>query len=465
MNIITRFVTTVYLHLHLDEVWALYMVLKFGQTRLENLEKAKLEFHTDLPHLSPEEWARRQELVLGGGGDFSDEHISGIRHARIPDASAASLTYQYLEIDYSVIKVLTDEVDYFDRNRGCPKFHLGSILKMVKVNHRGYESLAAKLCLRVFQALTLNLTGKFPAAESEVPFNTFMHQIMSDRTFEDLEARESTVKIIEEASCDALFFGLKNIYESLARTGLSIDPITGKDDLFDDMLFFVNTLYEDQLNFHRMMRIVRNCDSPVERFTIPVWTGTGIRNIRAAIVMSDNPAAHTVMRYNGAVITIVKNSRGNVTVQGDQEFALSQNLIETLDEGIVELGAMCRYGDLSPEQQAQADWEMLRCRGDSLADVGHFWHISDGSSNTDPENGNGKAWLSLYNGTHNHSAPPTKLTLGQLKNNAECAFTRNRRNEWKSRMRVPGAEEPDRKPSVQPIDAETKALVESIFGR
>ncbi len=425
MKLQIREVEEVIVHLHLDEAFAFLMALEDGQDVFRGIQTAKVSFVTGLQKKSSQQWALEKKLCIGGGGDI-DEHKNG-KEARQKDMSATMLMAQALAITDPVTLAVVKEVNEFDSRIGCPKAHLASIIKMVQVNLQGSDRTAWNWSLKILRSVRHKLQGNLERQEGETPFMKFMTQLIDRQSaFDDPEAKKGLVRIMEDEDGKNahLLLGLKHVYESLWRTTDSTEKC---EEIGEDLLFALRILHKDQVNFHSFRREIK---ALVGRARDDVWFRVVVGDkfhenvVPAAIVCSDNPQAHNALRTLGAVITMVMNSRGNVTVQGNQRYAGDQWFKDALDQGITELCAMNRFCDMVPENRKSSSWSVLQVRGDCPNDP--HWHLAD------------KGWLSLYNGTNNYAGVPvTKLSRSELRVNAMAAFDPPRLREWRKRMNVP----------------------------
>lgn len=456
---VIRQVKRVKAHRHQDELFARFVALCGGRGAFPGIETARVEFSKKVVPKSPAQWAAEETLCIGGGGDILDEHRNG-DIARLEGASASSLMMDLLGITDRALAAMAVEVTYFDNERRCPKAHLASLIKMIGNNLSAIdERKLVLLTSKVYAAVHARITGCLAKAPDELPFRHIVTQILRQRItdkglYADKDARRGLINTLRKANFAnrAWLFGLRYVYESLWRSAYAAQPpeahptaqMKRRGEIERDLSFFLDILYRDQVNYHHCLRefgvvvMERDADKRIAegkkprkfrilrdaiRFDIPIRKNGSIRTIAGAIVESDNPQAHNALRSCGAIISIVRNSAGNVSVQGNQDTAERDGIMEILDEGIRSLGAMCRHGDTPQELRNKIDWAKFCMRGKCPEEP--YWYID------------AKGRLALYNSTDNHYAPPTKLSLMEIVAFAKQAFDPELVEQWKRDRRVP----------------------------
>lgn len=432
------------LHLHLDEVWADHHAITYGSDRLIGIKTSDRIFRARNEKHPPEWWAAQKKLCLGGGGDFTDEHRNGSAE-RFRGTSASMLMYQRIGVIDPIFQAMAEEVNWFDSHVGCPRSHLANLLKIAKANMPGGDRLWYDWSMRIFRALYRRMKDNLQPARSELPFGAYIErQITAQSSFDDASALGGVIKLVDQEndSVHPLIFSARHIYEALWRTrpGSAAEKSAG---IVDDMRFLVSLLYKDQQNFHSYRAIASSEDFD-GWFEINIDCGESDRGGRdfavakAAMVQTDNPQAHNALRSLGAHLSIVKNSKGHVTILGNKKIAGEQRILRVMHEGIQNLIAFNRFCDLPPGARKSVTWEILSCFGNSPVDK--HWYLA-GESNPALDD----IWLAGYCGTIYHDeVPKTSLPLWRspkgcpsLQENAECAFSQASVEAWKVRHRVP----------------------------
>jgi hypothetical protein len=379
----------------------------------------------------PAWWVAQEQLCLGGGGDFPDEHRNGAAE-RLRGTSTSMLMYEALGINDAVLKAMADEVNFYDSHVGCPRTHLASLIKMAFVNFPGQDDVlflwAAKLIGSVYDMKTKGLQPP----RNELPFADFASKLMNLKSsFEEAEAREGLLKLIgrESNSPSSLIFSVRTIYEALWRTSQGTTLRDKIRNIGDDVMRMIAILYKDQINYHAFRDQADSQDFE-GWFWIPVNCGSGrIERMKAAFAETDNPQAHNALRSYGAMLSIVKNTKGNATILGNQKLAGERGIMRAMDEGMQNFIAMNRWCDLPLGAEKSVTWDILKCRGKSP--VEKRWYLAD------------QDWLAGYNGTWYHKSEITGLPLRKnekrvsLQENAEAAFDPNRVDAWKRNNHVP----------------------------
>lgn len=422
-----RKVFEVLLHLHLDEMFAYFLGCRFGKEIFVGMETARLNFSPPDILMTPDQWAASNRIYLGGGGDETDEHRSG-QTERLAGWSASRLMARKLALNGQIERIVA-EVNRFDSRAGCPKSHLASLVKMIRANMPGAEQIGFRWGQRIIGSVHDMIAADLrKPARNEPAFDEFMGQLIESRgdDFNDESAAKGLKAIIdgESYSTEPLVFSLRSVFEALWRTaqGTAAEKAAA---VREDMLFTLQVLYRDQMNFHAFRRLASSKDFE-DWFCVDVWNGRQIVKVRAAAVSSDNPQAHNALRSLGAGLSIVRSGTGNVTVLGNVALAEKMGILEAMDAGIRNVAAMNRYCDMPPEAREVAVWEVMSCRGRCPYD-GH-WYLAE------------KDWLSCYNGTQNHAVPPTRLALKSIRKNAEQAFHPESVKRWKRTAAVPSDE-------------------------
>ena len=418
-----RAVQLVLLHLHLDEVMAYFLAYTFGDDVFLGIKTAKVQFTSEVKRQSLAQWIASKTLSLGAGGDI-DEHLSG-EAARIEGKSACVLMAEQLTLQGNPIWDMVREVNRFDGTIGCPKSHLASLLKATKVSMGdNFDQAALRWSMKIMTAVYAKLAGNLGPSKNEKPFVQFATTVIKKNSFSDPDAVAGLKRLIEvEGKHNNGIFSLRHVYECLWRTADSDDA---RADVGEHILFAIRILYQDQTKYHTFTRYLKSLNERARKdvwFTVDVRSGSDLTVVNAAIVRTDNPQAHTVLRSMGAVISIVMNDGGNVTIQGDKRYPKSEWLRQALDTGVTQLCAMNRYADMTPDARKRAVWPVLQSRGNCPGDA--YWYLAE------------EGWLAMFNGTHNHKTPPTKLALVQLRRNATNAFDPTHVEGWKDFMRVP----------------------------
>ncbi len=429
-EIIPRKVNKVIVHLHLDELFTLYEARQFGQKAFIGIGQASVCFSKEpIKRQTPAYWAAEETLCAGDGGDISDEHRDG-REARLENESAASLMADYLHITDLIIRHMVAEVTYWDTNKKCPKTHLASILKMIRIKYGHDCGVFVQHTLNIIDAVRKYYTEQLEPGPYEDEFEAFCFDYIDKRvengTFLDGDAVDGLRREIKKKVKQ--MFGLSTIFLALWRTSKQTKVPKIRMDVSETMGFILDVLYWDQVNYHSMIRdfdALPQQDKIDARFIIPVWDGSRIRNIQAAFIRSKNPQAHNVLRSTfESKVTIVMDFAGNVTVQADQKYAKDHGLLEAFSEGITNLCAMYRYCDTEPKVRKSIAWAILRERGNCYGRGGQLWHLAKAD------------WISMYNGTFNHVAPPTGIHWQQLIEYAQDAFDPVSLERWQAKYGV-----------------------------
>ncbi len=427
-----REVKKVLLHLHLDEAFADFLSDEFGAKVFLGIRDAERFFPARISRRAKQEWILDKVLVLGGGG-YIDEHTSG-KKARMEKTSASELLGREIGIKLSrIYGEACDEVTHWDNNKGCPKMHLGSILKMLRVQNTAsgeeYQDKlrnALKWAKRAIKYVIVCQSKKLQVQPGEEPFLEFMSKVVDSdlESYPFAEAREGMMKKIskEENAEHCTFFGLKAIYEALWRTSKTEKLEDRFEGIQGEITFALRVLYKDQENFHNFLR--RMEANPPHEFFVEVPANGKWHTLRGAAVLSDNPAAHSALRYAGFDITIVMNESCNVTIMGNQDEVSRRGIMAQMQNGFQSLAAMCRYRDLPDGAKKSANWEVLSFLGQSGSDETD-WYLPS------------LAWLALYKGTYNHWSPGTRIKLADLQEMTAMAFDPKGVQSWKQRVGFP----------------------------
>ena len=420
-----RYVQRVLLHLHLDEVYAYCLAFWIGSEKLIGIENAEILFPKRITWKPLEQWVADKELSLGGYGDFCDEHRSGAM-ARLKDTCAARIMADHLLIGPSIYIDMLREVNFWDNHKGCPKTHLGSLLKMAHNHMGGSERLAFKWAQRMIEAVIKCRHGKLPQLANEDSFTTFMSRHTYPDVYVDDEAREEMLDLIVAENDDErhLMLGLRSIYEALWRTCTEKTLTAKRVAVGENVDYALALLYRDQTAFHNYRRLLQS-DPPKDMKFFVTLKGTNgsVSTIRGAAVQTDVPVAHSVLHSLGYQVSIVKTTAGNATIMCDQDELAARGLTEAMKKAMQSFVGMCRYRDLPKESQRSANWDILIGFGDYQGSG--QWHMPPAE------------WLAAYNGTGNHYAHPTILKLIEMKDLFRIAADPDGAIEWRNANRVP----------------------------
>lgn len=435
-----RVVNSVYAHLHLDELFAYMVARLFGRLVFKGIETAKVSTDAkSVPaHRTIAAWIKAEALALGGFGDVTDEHTSG-ESARLKGASATSLMMDILGVEDPHLHALAVEVTYLDNNRAenpnHAKGHLASVMKMGKVHKLVSGALVPwsddtvwRWSFKMLEAVYADLANPSDA-QPKYSFKECYESVIKahkrKKSFKNEDALAGLMRVLEGAESSPYLLGIKRIYEALWRSDLSPTAAEKKKEVFGIMESLILVLWQDQIIFHAFLaeadaELAKFDEDPSSQsmwFWLSVRDSEGrLRTFLAAIAQTDNPLAHNVLRYRGAILSIVRNRDGNVSVQGNQKIVQEQWVGDAFESSLADFCAMCRHSDMSPEAAAESSWEQLRGYGDCLNDG--KWHLNEA------------AWLTFYNGTHNVAAVPTCLSLEHMKAWAQAAFSPVSLEEW-----------------------------------
>lgn len=474
----TRFVGKLYLNdSDLDEASALYYAKQNGERSqgpiiLKGINREGLipmPLPADLAVQSPTYWASQKVLVIGGGGDFSDEHCDG-EFARKKGKSSVLLMADAIGIVDPDSRKLIGEITYLDNSTGAPKIHLASLLKMlmIQVGPTGFQE-AVKLCHKVLSVVETKMRRKLNTpARDEVPFMNFVEEYITLLGLPDDDIKKALMKVIrkEVDKGEHPYLSLVHIYESMWRTSTKSTREGKMEEVAGEFSAFFTLLYNDQKEFQDYLKIVQSKDAKNPFFSIDYEHAGKLQLLRAAIVRDKCPLAHNVLRYMHAMITIVMTPEGNVSVMGNVDKAEEAGILHTLDQGIVNFYAMCRYAELSDAERAKVTWNSLRSRGN--CPYSPKWYAAN------------VGWLSFYNGTRNHPKPSTVIPLDKIREYAQIAFNPQQLEEWKKRKgisdkawttvqcprrRPQQAQQPQGRPQNPVISKGVRALGDTAFGK
>lgn len=449
MKMKPRPVDKVILHLDADEVGAYWAAFTFAPQMLPLIHRQpEFVFEGSVPKHTPAYWAEKQTVCFGGGGDFSDEHCSGKR-AREQGSSSINRTIQTLEISDAIVKQIGELINFHDSNIGCPRWHFASLLKAARTEIirkfaglspeeqtllKHEESMKALLWGRgVLGSIYKKMKADLPKIKGE-SFLKYSAKLLAglrkEKRYNDADALVALEKTLKKADKDDNILGFKHIWESMWRTtkGSKNERVYVKQY----MEMIIHLLYRNEVDYHDLSRQLTSLTpEQAEQIWFDIYVkGKDKGTIKAAILLTDNRMAHTVLRKLGAKVSIVINCRGNVTVQGDQRFAASiPGLMEDMDKGFVAFCAMNRFLDLPPVERKTISWTVLESRGDCHLKT--QWYLGD-------KKADGTSWLMIAKGTDNHDAVEvTDVTASNLVANARHAFCPAYVKVWKKGLRVP----------------------------
>ena len=422
MYTLQRHVDTVILHLHLDELGALYVLMQSGTDTFIMTRDLQLDFWSRPERRDPGYWAAQRTLVIGGSGDILDEHVDGDRNcSRLAGQSAVNLALGLCKVSDPHLRSMVAEITKFDNEAGCPVTHLATILKIVGTHEKRPGKLEAmgSMVLQIMSAIHCNLAYKF-----DKPTTSFLEYVLgivdTSPQWNDEDARGALIMMVEKESRpdNATLFGLCNVYESLCSVTAAYPGHLAGCEVRAVITYLLEMLYLGQVNFHTLKRSVLAMKP--ERFLVEVMNDQG-GFVRIPVMTlnstSDNPAAHSVLRAERALLSIVRNASGNISIQGDQCRIRDRKIIAPIDRGIEALTAMCRFRELPLGRQKYANWDSLRRYGE--CSFGAPWYLDD------------KGRCALYNGTYTHPAPPTRLSLCDMGAMVKIAFVPDWVRQWK----------------------------------
>jgi len=432
INKLVRLVKTVAMHIDSDEAMAWWLTKKFGGHLFSIDPDVKFEFRSIQERLGAEHWAKLETLVIGSGGDVYDEHVSGER-AREEKQCSSTKAARHLGITDPTILRIAEEVCRYDYGTGCPKTHLGTLLKIFRNKNRatgkGSDDITSMTALKwalqvidVVYGATANPEGK-ELKNQMPPFGEFVDRLINDdlsNEFTDDDALCGLRRAIADDRGKADTLTLENIFRCLWQTSEETQARKIGEDIKDHILFALSLIYWDQQSFHsfkREMLAVQNTPtSPF--FRVNGWCEGRAFQIMVAAVRTPNRHAHSVLRSMKAQVTVVEDENGHVTIMGDKR------AIGFIDEGFVSMAAMLRYSELDDAKRGLSSWSLLSVRGSCPTTP--EWYLGD------------VGWLLIANGTDNFKdVPKTKLTLQQIIRICRDAFNPNNVRIWKEKNRVP----------------------------
>lgn len=426
-------VKEVYLHLHLDEVLAYFIAFMFGEHMFPGIRTAEVAFVTEVPNLTEAQWRKKGVLCIGVGKSRFNEHRDG-DHARLPGYSASRLMLEYLGLEGNlVLNALMREVNGFDNEAECPDSHLANILKLA-YRHldvvKGVIPAQAQheLLQMVFDILNLvceNMQVGTTKTIQEDELPTFVRALVERHPdFPPGVVRDRVIrKIVKTHWSDqgTLLLGLGHVFECLIKTVESTN-VESAELAQGYMIYILQLLFQNQKEFLEYQEEIRRRSNSSERekiwFEVPVSREGRQGKIWAAMLETDHPRAHSVLRHFGATVSVVINSTGNVSIQGNQKH-VKQNpwLYGILNLSTIDLCSMLRFLDLAPSRRKKTDLKSLSDWGNSSQDK--FWFLDAAER------------LQILNGSHVHDVEPTKLTRIQIRGCVRSAYSISLLDQWK----------------------------------
>ncbi|MCX6716308.1 MAG: hypothetical protein NTV72_00035 [Candidatus Taylorbacteria bacterium] len=441
-----RKVDEVILHVDLDEAGTWMLVKKFGKSCFEINENPKFTFASIPEKMGADHWSSLNTLVLGSGGDVFDEHRNG-DDARETDPDGTKLCSMVKAVRHlgiiedPVILDIAEEIRYYDNERGCPKTHLGTLIKMFK-NKQLTTKCSDTVTLRIALNWAVEMVEVVHRAmanpteailKNHMPeFPTFVGKIIREELsdeFTDECIVNKVLGIIKNDSQKHDVLILENIFRCLWQTA---DGNTSREitrEVKDYVIFALRLIYWDQLDFQTFRReqeALRKAQNS-HWFKISGWKERGHTQCRqfqvqAVALQTSNRHAHSVLMSLGAQLTIVMNETGHVTIMGNVQ------AIEILGDGFVSLAAMLRFSEVPQADKEKAVWSSLCVRGN--CQYAPKWHLDEADR------------LFISNGTDNFKGvPKTNLTLPEIVRISRDAFNPNNVQIWKGRNHVPAERE------------------------
>lgn len=383
----------VHVQWHADELFAAYLLRKFGKQHFPGIENAKVVFARDIQFRGDDYYDQRQQLPVGSGGGRFDEHRE---NGRLDNMSACRLVARYLNLEYDQdFKPLISRINHCDNNAGCHGFELSELVKVMGRRMSGGEHLLLKVFEPVFEALTDTAIVHVAKSGEKSLVDLFREWIERSDRHDKVRAR--MFQLAHESVRSENITSLSNMTTQLQRRGMSVA------DVQEWVMTVFEQVYADQLEFWNVLAEVEKS----------VKTHVLHREVPISIVTHDNPLALKAMRYRKERvdgIIVIRQKKGNTQIfVGDQDIST--------------LVAMLRWMELPPELKNDVSWRELQKAGE-FSIIGNtrmpIWYhdIKAGA---------------LYNGSTTHpDVPPTKMADRAIIEAVQHAFDYSLILRWKS---------------------------------
>lgn len=383
----------VHVQWHADELFAVWLLQKFGKHHFPGIENAKVVFARDIQFRGDDHYDQKQQLPVGSGGGRFDEHRED---GRLDNMSACRLVAKYIGLEYDQdFKPLISRINHCDNNAGCHAFELSELVKVMGRRMSGGEHLLLKVFGPVFEALTD--TAIVHVAKSGEKSLVDLLRVWMERSDRHDKVRARMFQLAHESVRSDIITSLSNMVIQLQRHGMSVS------DVQDWVMTPFEQVYADQLEFWNVL------DEVEKSFKTHTLHG----EVPISIVTHDNPLALKAMRYRKERtdgIIVIRQKKGNTQIfVGDHDIST--------------LVAMLRWMDLPTELKNDVPWRELKRAGEFSINGNTrmpIWYYDTKAG-------------ALYNGSTTHpDVPPTKMLDKAIIEAIQHAFDYNLILRWKN---------------------------------
>jgi len=299
---------------HLDEVASLQLFQKGYGERLfpGSTEAASRVLFTEGMQQKDDTFYDSIKMMPIGcvpGTRFNDKDKDG---RRIPAVCTTTKVMEYLNLNEDkVLKRIADDVLRCDTEPGVKNTELAELIKM---GHRRVkdDTIMLKWATALLDAVHSQLTFGF-APIGRRTLQTEFDRLLDAGRFPDDRVRGKLANMVKES--------MERKDESIMELSFIADCLfrTSNPDAGDLIQFALDHIYEDQLMF---WQAVEECRQSNDRHVIRSFDGERPRDLRVLFVKSDNQNIIRASRHReagGAGVTIIRNSKGNVTVFTDRQ--------------------------------------------------------------------------------------------------------------------------------------------------
>ena len=409
----------------LDAIAATWSVIKRGEPQFPGVSQSIVRYTAGMEAHDDTWFDRSKMLPLDciPGTRFCDKDKDG---KRIPNVCTTTMVHEYLEVDEPVLEKIAREVLRCDTEGGVRTTELAELIKLGHARVADNETVR-KWATTILDALESQLTYNFARLAT--------HKTLAD-VFQTLCEKDSETEEPSFPDERARTRVKQCVEESMARKGESITELSfvtealyciGHPDAFDLVTFALRNIYDEAVGFREDIKV---CNVSLDQHTVGFFHEGRVSGLRVLLVKSDSQRIVRASRHQkaGAVgITIVRNSKGNVSILADRK---RRGLL--LDD----YTAMVRWlewpkdkdGKPLPRKDEQGNtvpdltWEELQVAG-TLPEVPNWFYARNAGH--------------LLNGGLTHpGVPNTEMSSQMFVDLSYCAFDPRELREWKRRRGI-----------------------------
>lgn len=401
---------------HLDEIVAIWVLLRFGSAKFEGFTIDKLRFVENDPEGGDVRYDAEGIIPIGVGyGRFDDKDSDGKRK---PGVCAATLVATYFGLTGNrALETMLAETLRCDTKEGVTSTELAEI---IKTSHRvlpGGNGLVVRWVMSALDAVYAQLQNQIAPGMKETGAPDLFRERQKNGDYTDERSAKSVERLFEHQGKSP--FELDFAVRAMQRRGDSMA------DVREFANFAFERMYTDQERFHKCVDFVKKVkvngrfradDSKEDSFTVDFLAEIDGRRwtMRCLVLHTDAKQILRAANYRNKKekgparpyeLLVIRHSTGHVQVFPHKSCPLPLN----------QMVAMIRWLDGDRTVKAQP-WASLMEKGQIPTVPG--WYYSDKNQ--------------LLNGSDSHSGvKPTGLMTKEIIDIVLQAFTSKDVNKWK----------------------------------